>query len=67
MKTCLQGLQTIKAQTSLHVFVTRFLESIIFKVATSLSIVEKSGLSLALSETRKTDFVALRPNIITRD
>ena len=49
-------------------FVIRLLESIISKLATSkisifklVSVAEETGLSLALSETSKTGFVASRP------
>ena len=49
-------------------FVIPFLESIIFKRATGkisiiqlVSVAEETGLSLALSETPKTSFVATRP------
>ena len=49
-------------------FVIRFVESIIFNLATSeissfelVFVAERTGLSLALSETLKTDFVARRP------
>ena len=49
-------------------FVIRFLESIISKLATSemsifwlVSVAEETGLSLALSETPKTGFLATRP------
>ena len=48
-------------------FVIKFLESIIYKLATSetsifwlVSVAEETGLSLALSATAKTGFVALR-------
>ena len=53
-------------QTDQHLFIC-FLESIISKMAptkfqySSLSLAEETGLSLALSETPKTGFVASRP------
>ena len=56
------GLQTKKA------FVICLLDSIISKLATCaisifylVSIAKETGLSLTLSETRKTGFVAMRP------
>ena len=56
------GMRTTKAQTS--AFVTCVLESIISKLATGeisifkqVPVAEETGLSLALLETPKTDFV----------
>ena len=68
------GLGTTKAQTSLRIrslisaFVIRFLESTLSKLATSeilifllVSVADNTGLSLTLSETQKTGFLATRP------
>ena len=62
------GLQTIKAQTSLlhrrrliSAFVIHLLKSIISEQV-QFSVAEETGLSLALSETPKTGFVAARSN-----
>ena len=66
------GLRTTKAQTSLRIctvligiFIIRFLESIISKLAISkisifqlFSVAEQAGLNLPSSETPKTGFVA---------
>ena len=66
------GLRTTKEQTSLRslisAFVIHLLKSIISRLATSeislfylVSVVEETGLSLALSETPKTSFLTARP------
>ena len=69
-KTCLRYLRTPKAQTSdlIGACVYRLLKSIVSRIATSkfsifklVSVAEETGLSLALSETPKTGFVASRP------
>ena len=63
------SLQTTKARSDqpahsgslISAFVFRFLESIIFKPATSEISTEETGLNIALSETPKTGFVASQP------
>ena len=52
------------SHTLISAFVIRFLESIISKLATSkiTTVATESGLSLSLSKTSKTGFVATRPN-----
>ena len=69
-KTCLRCLLTTKTQTShlISTFVIHLLESIISKLATCkfsifklVSVAEKTGSSLALTETLMTDFLAKRP------
>ena len=66
------SLRTTQALTSLRslisAFVIRFLESIICKLATGeisifllVSVAEETGLKLALAETLKTGFLAMRP------
>ena len=72
-KTCLWGNNTGADQPAhpnslISVFVIRFLESIISRLATSqisifwlVSLAELAGLNLTLSETPKTGFVAWRP------
>ena len=60
--------QPVHYRSLIRAFVIRFLESIIPKFATSeisifwlVFVAEETGLSLALSETPKTAFVASRP------
>ena len=74
-KTCLRGFanntgadQPAHPRRLISAFVIRFLKSIISKLATSkiaiiylASAAEETGLSLTLSGTPKTGFVALRP------
>ena len=71
-KTCLLGFANNKGQSSLRslicAFVIRLLKSIISRLATSeisllylVSVVEETGLSLALLETPKTGFLTSRP------
>ena len=70
-KPVFPGLQTTKAQSSLNIFVIHLLESIISKLASSqisifqlVSVAEETGLSVALSETPKTGFVATRSKCV---
>ena len=77
-KTCLQGFANNKgADQPAHLrrpvsaFVIRFIESNIYRLATSdisifwlVSVAEETGLSLALSETPKTGFVARRGRLM---
>ena len=74
-KTCLRWFtnnkgadQPVHPHILISAFVICFLESIIRKLATGeislfylVSVVEETGLNLALSETRKTGFLATRP------
>ena len=74
-KTCLRGVanntgadQPAHPRCLISAFVIRVLESNISKLATIeisvfwlVSVAEETGFSLALSETRKTGFVATRP------
>ena len=74
-KTCLRGFanntgadQTAHPCSLISAFVIHFLESIRYNLATGgisifwlVSVVEETGLKLALSETPKTGFVATRP------
>ena len=70
-KSCLQGLQTTKAQTScslISAFVIRLLESIISRLSTCeisifylVSGAEQAGLNLTLSENQKTGSLDLWP------
>ena len=63
------GLRTTQAQTGQRLCYSLKLESIISKLASSeisifrlVCVAVETGLSLALSETPKTDFLATRPN-----
>ena len=74
-KTCLRGFANNKGadqpahpRSLISVYVICLLKRIISRLATSeislfylVSVAEETGLSLALSETPKTDFVATRP------
>ena len=74
-KTCLPGFanntgadQPAHPHSLIRAFVICFLESIISKLATGeisifqlVSVAEETGLNLALSETSKTGFLAMRP------
>ena len=74
-KTCLWGLANYKGTDQpahprrlISAFIIRFLKSTICKLAIDefsnfslVSVVEETGLSLALSDTPKTGFVATRP------
>ena len=74
-KTCLRGVanytgadQPAYPRSLVRAFVIRFLESTICKLASGeiltfqlVSVVEETGLKLAMSETPKTGFVASRP------
>ena len=60
--------QPARLRSLISTFVIHFLESTIYKPSTReilifslVSVAEETGLSLVLSETRKTDFVAMRP------
>ena len=64
--------QPAHPRSLISAFVIRFLESIISKLATSeisifylVSVGEETGLNLAKSETQKTGFLAVRPNLYT--
>ena len=61
--------QPARLRNLISAFVIRFLESFICKLATGeisifwiVSVVEETGLNLALTETPKTGFLATRPN-----
>ena len=74
-KTCLRGFanntgadQPAHPRSLISAFFIRFVESIICKLATGeisifwlVPVAEETGLKVALSETRKTGFVATRP------
>ena len=74
-KTCLRGVanntgadRPAHLRSLVSTFVIRFLESFICKLATGeisifliVSVTEETGLNLALTETPKTGFLAIRP------
>ena len=74
-KTCLQWFANSKGadqpahpSSLISAFVIRLLESVISRLATNeilffylVSVAEQAGLKLALSETPKTGFLAMRP------